>query len=236
MDRLGTLIGGVMVGEVRAGPSVAANAGLCLWIAPEGAGLCLGLGKGCPDAALVSAALHWPLGQALLQGGAVALTLAPGDPRLGLAALLQAEVGAPRCGAQSLLAAYVEGLMVHVLRHAIESGQQTVGLLAGLAEPRLARALVAIHDAPAQGWSAQALAEEAGMSRSAFMGRFRDVVGQTPMAYLRGWRLMRAQGDLARGGRVAEVARRYGYRSADAFARAYQGHHGVVPSAARPQG
>jgi AraC-like DNA-binding protein len=229
MDRLGTLIGGAIVGEVRRGPTE----GLCLWLAPLGEGVRVGLGGNCPKAVTLSAAIHWPLGQPLLEGGDVTLVLEPEDPLLALAALLQAEAGLPRCGSVSLLAAYVEGLMVHVLRHAIESGQQAVGLLAGLAEPRLARALVAIHDAPAQAWNAEALAEAAGMSRSAFMGRFRDVVGQTPMAYLRGWRLMQAQGDLTRGGRVAEVARRYGYRSADAFARAYQGHHGVVPSAVR---
>ncbi len=229
MDRLGLLISGVLVGEVRQG----ASTGLCLWLAPKDKGYIVGLGVDCPETAALSAGLHWPLGAPLLQGGAVTMPLDPSDPRFALAGLLLAEAERRRCGAVSLLAAYVEGLMVHVLRHAIENGQQAVGLLAGLAEPRLARALTAIHEAPAQEWSAQALAEAAGMSRSAFMGRFREVVGQTPMAYLRGWRLMRAQGDLARGGRVAEVARRYGYRSADAFARAYQGHHGMMPSAAR---
>ena len=94
----------------------------------------------------------------------------------------------------------------------------------------LARAIVAMHDRPDKDWSTDALADEAGMSRSSFMDRFRSVVGQTPMAYLRGWRMAPAQADLTQGARGSEMARCYGYRNGDAFTKAYQGQFGQAPS------
>lgn len=229
MDRLASLLSGVAVGGVVACPQDGALDGACLWIAGQE----VGVGMACPAQAQVRAALDWPSGVPLLAGAPIVRQLVAGDAVASLAQMLVAEAARPRCGAASLLVAYVEGLLVHVLRGAIEAGQEGGGLLAGLAEPRLARALVAMHERPAQIWTVEDLAEAAGMSRSSFMERFRVVLGQSPMAYLRGWRMGQAQGDLQRGARVAEVARRYGYRSADAFARAYHGQFGQMPSAVR---
>jgi AraC-like DNA-binding protein len=229
MDRLATLLSGVSIGAVEAGPV----AGLCFWLRPVPAGLEVGIGLTCPADARLAAGLDWPSGTPLWGGGAVVRVLLATDGVYALAALLRDEAARPRCGASSLLAAYVEGLLVHLLRGAIEGGQGGVGLLAGLAEPRLARAIVAMHERPAQLWTVEDLAEVSGMSRSSFMERFRAVLGQTPMAYLRGWRMGQAQAELLRGARVAEVARRYGYRNSDAFARAYQGQFGQAPSAAK---
>lgn len=233
MDRLAAFLSGVGVGLVKPGPIAADVDGPCFWVRVLPAGHELGVGLVCPAQARLVAALVWPGGAPLLQGAAIVRHVASGDALFTLTQLLLDELARPRCGAPSLLAAYVEVLLVHVLRGAIEAGQDGVGLLAGLAEPRLARALVAMHDRPAQIWTVEDLAEAAGMSRSSFMARFRAVLGQTPMAYLRGWRMGQAQDDLQGGARVAEVARRYGYRSADAFARAYQGQFGQMPSTSR---
>ena len=49
----------------------------------------------------------------------------------------------------------------------------------GLSEPGVARARRAIHDEPQAEWTAAGLAKVAGMSRSAFYGRFTAVVGDT---------------------------------------------------------
>jgi AraC-like DNA-binding protein len=229
MDRLEALLVSVGIGPVEA----QAVDGPCFWLRVTEAGHEIGLGQLCPAEVVLAASLEWPTGAPLLQGGPIVRVLGQGDPLFGLTEMLRDETAQPRCGARSLLGSYVEGLMVHLLRNAVETHDAGVGLLAGLAEPRLARALVAIHARPAQLWTAQDLAEVAGMSRSSFMDRFRSVVGQTPMTYLRGWRMGQAQAELLRGARVAEVARRYGYQNADAFARAYHGQFGQRPSVTR---
>lgn len=210
--------------------------GAVLWVRRGQAGYVLGLGLNCPVDVLVAAQLIWPSGEVLLKSGPYELDLPDGDAVQSLAVLLVTEVERPRCGAVSLLSSYVEVLLVHLMRAVIAGSKNTPGLLGGLADPRLARALVSLHDRPARRWTTDMLADAAGMSRSSFMARFRDVVGVPPMAYLRQWRLTLAQGDLARGDRVTEVARRYGYGSSDAFSRAFQSQFGAGPSEWRKSG
>lgn len=150
-----------------------------------------------------------------------------------LVAVLLAESDARRCGAESVLSRLCEVLLVRLLRHQIAAGSTAPGLLAGLSDPRLSRAIVAMHDQPARQWRTEDLAREAGLSLSRFSELFAARVGETPMAYLRRWRLTIAQRDLARGDRVEAVARRYGYGSPEGFTRAYKRAHGTPPMAAR---
>lgn len=147
-----------------------------------------------------------------------------------LVTLLIEEVQQPRCGTKTVLFGYAEALIVHLLRGATEAGVAEVGLMAGLSDPRLAKALVAMHEAPQSNWSVSDLAEKAGMSRSSFIQSFSAKVGATPMAYLRNWRIARAGEALANGARVSEVARRFGYTSQDAFSRAFHKATGQLPS------
>ncbi|SLN14871.1 Exoenzyme S synthesis regulatory protein ExsA [Pseudoruegeria aquimaris] len=150
-----------------------------------------------------------------------------------LVAVLLAESAARRCGAESVLSRLCEVLLVRLLRHQIAEGATEAGLLAGLADARLSRAIVAMHDQPARQWRTEDLAREAGLSVSRFAELFAARVGETPMAYLRRWRMTLARRDLARGDRVEAVARRYGYGSPEGFTRAYKRAYGRPPMAAR---
>ena len=144
-------------------------------------------------------------------------------------ALMRAEVSAGRCGGASVLARLAEVLIVRLLRARLEKGDVPQGMLGGLADPRLARAIVAMHDRPGDVWSNDDLAAEAGMSRSRFIARFRDAVGTSPQAYLRQWRLALAQQDVARGDRIDAVARRYGYGSPEALTHMFRRETGQAP-------
>ncbi len=144
-------------------------------------------------------------------------------------ALMRAEVDAGRCGGASVLARLAEVLVVRLLRARLEKGDVPRGMLGGLADPRLARAIVAMHDRPGDVWSNDDLAEEAGMSRSRFIARFRDAVGTSPQAYLRQWRLALAQQDVSRGDRIDAVARRYGYGSPEALTHMFRRETGRAP-------
>jgi transcriptional regulator GlxA family with amidase domain len=80
-------------------------------------------------------------------------------------------------------------LLILIVRHVVGSGSVTTGVLAGLADPRLAKALTAMHEAPKTRWTRDALAEIAGMSRTRFAENFRTHVGRTPMDHLTVWRM-----------------------------------------------
>ncbi|MEP0155367.1 AraC family transcriptional regulator [Pseudophaeobacter sp.] len=153
-----------------------------------------------------------------------------------LVQVMLAESSARRCGAQSVVNRLGEVLMVRLLRGQIEQGATEPGLLAGLADPRLSRAIVAVHDHPGRLWSSGDLATEAGLSLSRFSELFTAEVGETPMGYLRRWRLTLAHQDLTRGDRVEAVARRYAYGSPEGFTRAFRKAYGVAPVSLRASG
>ena len=50
------------------------------------------------------------------------------------------------------------------------------GLFNGLADPRIARALVAMHQRPSFDWNLELLAHEAVMSRTAFSTKFHEAM------------------------------------------------------------
>lgn len=140
------------------------------------------------------------------------------------------EAQSDRCGGQVALGRLAEVLLIRILRDQINRGAMEPGLLAGLADPKISRAIVAMQDAPGRDWRNDDLAAEAGMSLSRFCDVFRGLLGETPQGYLRRWRMTLAFQDLARGERVGAVARRYGYTSPEALTRAFQRQFGASPA------
>ena len=190
----------------------------------------------CAGPVLFAAQVDWmgltnPLMAALPDQ--VSYDLSQEEDSRALVRLMAEETAANRCGAQSVVNRLGEALMVRLLRDQISKGTTGVGLLAGLADPRLSRAIVAMHDTPGRVWSNADLAQVAGLSLSRFAELFVQSVGETPMGYLRRWRLILAHQDIARGDRVDAVARRYAYASPESFTRAFRKAHGVAPTALR---
>jgi len=143
------------------------------------------------------------------------------------------EALADRPGRDLVVDRLIEVLLVEALRfrsegvHAI--GQP--GLLAGLADPLLARSLRRLHGDVAHAWSVEELAREAGLSRSAFSERFGQKVGVPPMQYLIEWRMALAKAMLQRDTPPLEaVAAAVGYQSASAFSTAFRREVGSPPS------
>jgi AraC-like DNA-binding protein len=129
-----------------------------------------------------------------------------------------------------------ELLFILALRHYVEAHPEQVGVLALYSTPRLAAAIEVIHHQPEQKWTLASLARQAGMSRTAFANRFRDVSGWTPMQYLTWWRMQLAWTILQQGTQVAEVAGQVGYQSESAFSRAFQAAFGTSAGRVRQQG
>ncbi len=144
-------------------------------------------------------------------------------------ALLFEEAFEQRCGRKALLDRLFEVVLIQILRHLMGRGQTQVGMLAGLAHPRLRLAMIAMHERPAEEWGLEALASQAGMSRSAFANAFRDTVGCTPGVYLQRWRVSLVQQALRQGRSLKLVAHEVGYGSESALSRSFKASLGVSP-------
>lgn len=147
--------------------------------------------------------------------------------------LLFEEAFAQRCGRQQVVDRLFEVVLVLILRRLLDGGRLAEGPLAGLAHPQLSRALIAIHETPQAPWTLHTLAERAGMSRSRFSEAFASTVGQTPAAYLAGYRIALAQDLLRRDFPLSLVSDAVGYGSPAALSRAFSAHCGLSPRAWR---
>jgi AraC-like DNA-binding protein len=146
-----------------------------------------------------------------------------------LVRLVDAEASQQRAGRDLVLARLVEVLLIEALR-STPGEDAPPGLLRGLADARVARAMRQMHGDPARAWTVEQLATKAALSRSAFYERFTRTVGLAPMAYLQAWRMALAKDLLKREALgIAEVAERVGYGSASTFSTAFSRHVGAPP-------
>jgi AraC-like DNA-binding protein len=147
------------------------------------------------------------------------------------------EIAAGRMGSATVIAKLSELLFVEAVSQYVASlPEERRGWLAGLRDPQVGRALALLHARPTDAWTADILALEVGMSRSAFAERFTSLVGQPPMHYLTLWRMHVAEGRLREGrGSVAQIALAVGYESEAAFSRAFKRQFGTSPGTWRRQ-
>lgn len=146
--------------------------------------------------------------------------------------LLFLETDRPRCGSQLLADRLFEVVLIKLLRWIIDDPERVGvprGLITGLSDPRLARALVALHRSPGDAWPLARMAATAGMSRSAFAQAFREAIGTTPAAYLTDWRLTLAASMVRAGRPVKLVAGELGFASASSLSKAFRQRLGVSP-------
>lgn len=155
-----------------------------------------------------------------------------GTPTLAPALnLLFEEAFDTQCGRQAALDLLMEYLLILLLRHLLDSASVSSGILAALADPRLSRAVTALHDKPAYPWTLESLAETAGMSRARFASHFKAVSGLTALDYLTAWRMTVAKSLLKRGKPLKAIAPLVGYASAVALTRAFTHRTGMPPQA-----
>jgi AraC-like DNA-binding protein len=138
--------------------------------------------------------------------------------------LLSLETAAPGLGAPVLLSRIADMILVHAIRAYIASGvSATSGWLLAFGNLQIRAALLSMHSEIARRWSVEDLAMRAGMSRSSFAARFKELVGESPLEYLTKWRMYKA-GALVREGKfgLADIASQVGYESVGAFIRAFK--------------
>ena len=171
-----------------------------------------------------------PLARALPPLIALPLANVPG---LELALeLLFSETDRVRCGQRLLANRLFEIVVIQLLRWLLDHPREAgvlPGLITGLSDPRLARALVAMHDSPGERWTLDSMAKCAGMSRTAYANTFRELVGQTPGDYLTSWRIALAQSRLREGRPIKIMAEELGYANPSALSRAFTAKLGMSP-------
>jgi AraC-like DNA-binding protein len=146
--------------------------------------------------------------------------------------LLGNEISHPRLGADTVVLALLDMLLLYVLRtwFAQPATPTTAGWATALADPAISAALHAIHREPAHAWTVQSLATRANLSRAAFARRFATLTGQPPLTYVTWWRLTTAAKLLrTTDAPLSEVATRIGYTSEFAFANAFKRQYGTAP-------
>jgi AraC-like DNA-binding protein len=149
--------------------------------------------------------------------------------------LITAEAGARKPGAEPIIARLSDILFIQAVRSyaGVASGERS-NWFAAAADPQIGEAIANIHRAPQSQWTVEGLATLSGMSRSAFAGRFSELVGEPPLRYLSRWRMHKAI-EMLREGRLttAEIAALVGYESEAAFSKAFKKWNGKGPGAFR---
>jgi AraC-like DNA-binding protein len=141
------------------------------------------------------------------------------------------EAASGRVGSEAMLAKLSEALFVDTLRRYVSSlPEQQMGWLAGTRDPIVGKSLGLLHSRVSHPWTNADLADEVGISRSAFVERFTRYLSEPPMTYLTRWRLQLAARSLEKTSRgVAEIAADVGYESEAAFNRAFKREFGQPP-------
>jgi AraC-like DNA-binding protein len=137
---------------------------------------------------------------------------------------LASEMAAQAPGSEVVATRLAEVLFIQILRaHIASRPERNRGWLRAVFDPQLGIALSAIHAKVNSRWTVESLAEAAGMSRSAFAARFKELLGQTPLEYVTEWRMQKAMQLLEqRDKKLMDVARLVGYESDAAFSKAFK--------------
>jgi AraC-like DNA-binding protein len=152
-------------------------------------------------------------------------------PELGPALeLLFSEATSEFPGRQPALDRLFEYVFVLLIRSVVNARLVDSGVLLGLADERLGKAIESMHRHPETPWSLEQLAKRAGMSRARFATHFREVVGMTPFDFLTNWRLGIAQTMLRKGNSLKLIASAVGYANATALTRVFTQRLGISPS------
>ncbi|MEV0763987.1 AraC family transcriptional regulator [Nocardia sp. NPDC050435] len=144
--------------------------------------------------------------------------------------LLAAELTEPRLGSDAVVPTLLETMLLYILRAWFDEQEGGTGWAGAFADPAVAAALRAVHEDPARAWTVPELSARAGVSRATLARRFTATVGEPPLAYLTRWRLLTAAKLLREtGDGLAAIARKVGYTSEFAFAKAFKREYGLAP-------
>ena len=146
--------------------------------------------------------------------------------------LLASEMSDQAPGSEVIANRLAEVLFIQAIRAHVVSGTdcRNPGWLRAIFDPQIGAAVKAIHENVHRPWTVESLADAAGMSRSAFALRFKNLLGQGPLEYVTEWRMQKAVQLLQeQDKKLLEIAKSVGYESDAAFSKAFKRVVGVTP-------
>lgn len=159
------------------------------------------------------------------------------DDRLQeLARSLASELSEEKPGGEIVIAALVEQVLVHLLRHYANMRRSPDLELsrAGLVDRRIRRSVELMHAQLAAELSLKEIAAASYLSTFHFARVFKKLTGTTPHAYLAGLRTARAQALLTNPDlSISEISALVGYSSPSHFTKAFRQATGLTPRAFR---
>jgi len=142
-----------------------------------------------------------------------------------------AELIAQEVGSNAMSTALLKQVLITVLRRSLISDDLWVERFATFSDPPIARAFSAMVSDPGAPHAVDSLAKIARLSRSAFMARFREAFGNSPMVVLRQLRMRHAailiKADVLS---IDQIANATGYSSRGSFYRAFRRIYDSDPS------
>ncbi|MEU2255873.1 AraC family transcriptional regulator [Nocardia xishanensis] len=150
----------------------------------------------------------------------------------GAVDLLAAEIAEPRQGSDAAVPALLETMLLFILRAWFDeqADAHRTGWAGAFADPAVAAALRAVHEDPSRSWTVPDLSDIAGVSRATLARRFTATIGEPPLSYVTRWRLLTAARLLRdTDASLHTIARRVGYTSEFAFAKAFKREYGQAP-------
>jgi AraC family transcriptional activator of mtrCDE len=134
-------------------------------------------------------------------------------------------------GMGAMTASLLKQVIIALARRSLNSSQRWTDRFTILADRQITRAFADMVARPGAAHSVQSLASSASLSRSAFMARFSEIFGRSPMTILRDLRMRQAALDLTTTrSPVDVVAQNAGYDSRSSFVRAFRKAYSVDPS------
>lgn len=145
---------------------------------------------------------------------------------------MQRESIEKHAGYAGILAKLADTVSAIIVRGWVECGCHTeTGWIKALNDPRLGKAIVAMHASPDKNWTVEELALTVGYSRSVFAKRFMEAMNMSPIQYLTELRMrLAAQWITQDKENVESAAYKLGYNSLAAFSRAFKRTIGHPPT------
>ncbi len=148
--------------------------------------------------------------------------------------MLGSIAGRVQPGSDLIAAKLAEIIFAQTIRSFLASEKADKLVFKGLRDPQISRLIGVLHQDYRQNWTLESMAKIAGMSRTVFAEKFREVMGITPMQYLTLWRMQQARQLLITSETpMITVAEKSGYLSESSFSRVFKQHFGQGPGTYR---
>lgn len=151
--------------------------------------------------------------------------------------LLRQELTMGNMGSETLVYGLLDVIFVVLMREILKRhGSAEASWSNGIQDPHVLKAVQAMHNNCAHGWTLDALAQHAGLSRTSLAERFRASMNNTPLNYLRTVRMQKAMAVLSESERSLEqIAQEVGYTDAFSFSKVFKRTVGKSPRDFRRQ-